>query len=63
MKFRFVVAAATLCSLSCAAHAQYVPDVLELDGNGGVAFASAPILTLPDGGTIEFWMSADWVMT
>ncbi|MFK7886738.1 MAG: LamG-like jellyroll fold domain-containing protein [Gammaproteobacteria bacterium] len=46
--------------LCATATAEYVPDVLELDGSGGVGFASQPILTLPDGGTIEFWLSADW---
>lgn len=38
----------------------YVPDTIEFDGSGGVAFTSSPVLTLPAGGTLEFWVAADW---
>ncbi|MEZ5459967.1 MAG: LamG domain-containing protein [Steroidobacteraceae bacterium] len=40
--------------------ADYTPDVMEFDGSGGMAFATEPILTLPAGGTLEFWVAADW---
>lgn len=40
--------------------AGYTPDVIEFDGSGGIAFATQPILTLPAGGTLEFWVAADW---
>lgn len=42
---------------------QHVPDVLALDGTGGVAFTSHPILDLSAQGTIEFWVAADWTET
>jgi len=47
--------------LTAAAQATgYVPDTIEFDGTSGVVFTSHPILTLPDGGTLEFWVAANW---
>jgi hypothetical protein len=55
-----------MAALSSYAHAQvpappaYIPDVAEFDGGGTYSFPAHPALVLADGGTIEFWVSADW---
>jgi len=49
-----VLAASTALSQS------YTPDVAEFDGTTTLAFDPAPELSLADGGTLEFWVAADW---
>lgn len=42
------------------AHAQgYAPDIGEIQGEG-FAFAADPALSLAGGGTLEFWVAAEW---
>ena len=43
-----------------AAHAEYTPDTIEFPSSAPLAFDSAPILSLPEGGAIEFWVGTDW---
>lgn len=49
-----------LSSTPVIAAGAYVPDAIEFDGTEGLRFTSHPVLTLPDGGTLEFWIAADW---
>lgn len=39
---------------------QYVPDVLELDGQSTMVFPTDESLDLSGGSTIEFWVQPDW---
>ncbi|MEO0464630.1 MAG: LamG-like jellyroll fold domain-containing protein [Pseudomonadota bacterium] len=39
---------------------QYVPDVLELDGQSTMVFPTDENLDLSGGSTIEFWVQPDW---
>jgi len=52
-----------LLALATPAAAQdnaYQPDVLELDGSGGLALIPDPQFSIAAGGTIEFWVEPDW---
>lgn len=57
------LAAVLLC---CALHgpveaaAEYVPDTIVLDGTNTLRFASDPLLSLVNGGALEFWVAPDW---
>ncbi len=39
---------------------QYVPDTIEIPASAPFALSSPPLLGLTTGGTIEFWVVADW---
>lgn len=66
MKTAFVLAALLASSTAlpgfaaAAAAEPYVPDVIELDGSDSLAFPPDASLTITGGGTIEFWVGADW---
>jgi len=47
-------------SASFAASEEYVPDTRVFDGSNTLRFSSNPILSLIHGGTIEFWVAAEW---
>jgi hypothetical protein len=38
----------------------YTPDVAEFDGESTLEFDPSPAFWLGDGGSIEFWVAADW---
>ena len=60
-KFSQLMCALALSGLTLLANAQgYSPDVYEFGGSGGLAFDPAPELSMGTGGTIEFWVGADW---
>ncbi len=40
--------------------AEYVPDTVEFPASEPLVFASTPVLDLPTGGAIEFWVVSDW---
>ncbi|MFK7886736.1 MAG: LamG-like jellyroll fold domain-containing protein [Gammaproteobacteria bacterium] len=58
---RFVFLMALACLLApVTSHAQYSPDIIEFHGDDDLGFPSHDSLTIVDGGTIEFWVGADW---
>jgi hypothetical protein len=49
-----------LDSVAAADSEPYQPDILTLDGEQSYVFKSDNRLSIWDGGTIEFWVAADW---
>jgi concanavalin A-like lectin/glucanase superfamily protein len=49
-----------LATLAASANEQYTPDTLEFPSSAPLVFASNPVLNLPEGGAIEFWVVTDW---
>ena len=49
-----------LTTVTVASHAEYTPDTIVFPSSAPLVFDSAPILSLPDGGAIEFWVGTDW---
>lgn len=51
---------ASLWAASAVVYADYTPDVAEFDSTNTLRFASNPVLSLVNGGTIEFWVAPAW---
>lgn len=60
MMKRTLAVLALLVGAMPVAQAQHVPDVIEFRGDDGLGFPPDESLALGDGGTIEFWVGADW---
>lgn len=58
--WKYALAMAALASFAEPAAAQYVPDIIELDGTVTLAFPPDDRLALKGGATIEFWVQPDW---
>ncbi len=61
-KYIFIAIYAAILCQGGAAFGQdaYTPDVVEIGGGNGYAFAPSPELTLTNGASIEFWVQCDW---
>ena len=55
-----LLGSALLCIALPASADLYTPDIAEFDGSNTITLEPAPQLELADGGTIEFWVAADW---
>ncbi len=58
-KRRPILCIAASC-IAATAFADYRPDIIEFTGKDDLDFPPHESLTLADGGTIEFWVGADW---
>ncbi len=55
-----ITLAVMLGILLTSAHAEYVPDTIEFPSSPPLVIASQPVLSLAEGGAIEFWVVTDW---
>ena len=55
-----LLAALLLPCVAGAAAGDYTPDVAEFDGQETLEFDPSPAFWLGQGGTLEFWLAADW---